>query len=139
MQSFPRPHLVAAPAVARRRLVALAALGLLVVVCGAALAAGGSSPTRSGPGRYTGLIGGVPLQQARCAQWTAGSSAERQKTRDALAYVVGGPTPYGPATKLSDSQATALFDRACASPIANGFLLYEIYIRAAGYRSYLPR
>jgi hypothetical protein len=139
MQSFPRPHLLTAPPVARRRLAALAALGLLALVCVAVLATGGSSPTRSGPARYTGLIGGVPLQQARCAQWTAGSAAERHRTLDALAYVVGGPTPYGPATKLSDSQATALFDRACSSSIANGFLLYELYVRAAGYRSYLPR
>jgi hypothetical protein len=139
MQSFPRPHLVTAQPLARRRRIALAVLALLAVVCAIALAAGGSSPTRSSPARYTGLIGGVPLQQARCAQWTAASATERRNTLAALAYVVGGPTPYGPATKLSDSQATALFDRACASRIANGFLLYELYIRAAGYRSYLPR
>jgi hypothetical protein len=142
MQSFPAPHLVdREPALARRRLtLPLAALGLVLLVGALALTVGGSStPSRSGPARHTALIGGVPLQQARCAQWVAGSAAERRDTLAALASVVGGPTQYGPATRLSDPQATALFDRACSSRIANGFLLYELYIRAAGYRSYLPR
>ena len=85
-----------------------------------------------------GLIAGVPLQQARCAQWQAGSDAQRRRTVDALAHVVGGPTPYGPGTTLTTSQAYALFARDCASPIANGFLLYELYIRAAGFRSVSP-
>ena len=34
------------------------------------------------------------------------------------------------------TEAYALFNRACASPIAHGFLLYELYIRAAGFRSF---
>jgi hypothetical protein len=88
---------------------------------------------------YNGLIGGVPLQQARCAQWNAGTTAERDKVVGALTYSVGGSTPYGPGTTLSSVQAHSLFERACSSPIAQHWLLYELYIRAAGFRSYAPR
>jgi hypothetical protein len=86
---------------------------------------------------YAGLIGGVPLQSARCEQWLAGSGAERNKVAAALAHSVGGATPYGRGTTLSTGEAQALFDRACANPIAAHWLLYELYIRAAGFRSYV--
>jgi hypothetical protein len=72
-------------------------------------------------------------------QWNAGSGAERDRTAAALAHSVGGATPYGPGTTLTTSQAHTLFDNACASPIAQHWLLYELYIRAAGFRSYAPR
>jgi hypothetical protein len=83
------------------------------------------------------LIGGVPLQQARCEQWLAGSDAERKAVVRALAGVVGGPTPGGRGTTLASGEAQRLFDHACASPVARGFLLYELYIRAAGFRSFM--
>jgi hypothetical protein len=88
---------------------------------------------------YNGLIGGVPLQSAHCIQWNAGSSAERDRVAAALASSVGGATPYGRGTTLSTSQTHTLFDNACASPIAQNWLLYELYIRAAGFHSYVPR
>ena len=82
------------------------------------------------------LIGGLPIQQARCAQWNAGGAAERQAVVAALAASVGGPsTSGGRGTTLTPAEASALFERACASPIAHGFLLYELYIRAAGFHS----
>jgi hypothetical protein len=55
---------------------------------------------------------------------------------DVLAKLVGGPTPYGPGNTLPAAEASALFDRACSGPIAQHWLLYEMYIRAAGLRSY---
>jgi hypothetical protein len=81
------------------------------------------------------LLGGLPLQQARCEQWLAGSQAERTGALDALHGVVGGPTPYGPATALTRPEAQRLFDRTCSNPIARNFLLYELYTRASGFRS----
>jgi hypothetical protein len=85
------------------------------------------------------LIGGVPIQQARCAQWSAGGTAERDAVVAALASSVGGAsTSGGRGTTLMPTEAYALFNRACASPIAHGFLLYELYIRAAGFRSLGP-
>ena len=78
----------------------------------------------------------MPLQQARCEQWNAGSSAERDNVVGALAYSVGGATPYGRGTTLAPDEARGLFARACSNPIAQHWLLYELYIRAAGFRSY---
>lgn len=88
---------------------------------------------------YNGLIGGVPLQSARCVHWNAGTGPERDRVAAALSQSVGGATPYGRGTTLSTSQAETLFDNACASPMAQNWLLYELYIRAAGFRSYVPR
>jgi hypothetical protein len=100
---------------------------------------GGHTQPATPAAAYNGLIGGVPLQNAHCVQWNAGTDAERDRVAAALAHSVGGATPYGPGTTLSTSQARTLFDNACASPIAQNWLLYELYIRAAGFRSYVPR
>ena len=89
---------------------------------------------------HPGLIGGVALQQARCAQWRAGTADERARTLVALGAVVGGPTEHGGVgTTLDAAEATRLFDAECASPIARGFLLYELYIRAAAFRNVVKR
>ena len=81
------------------------------------------------------LIGGVPLQQARCAQWQAGSPAERNAMVDVLAKVAGGAsTSGGFGATLSPRDTHALFARTCSAQFARGFLLYEIYNRAAAFR-----
>jgi hypothetical protein len=99
-----------------------------------------SQGSRAGTHVYRGLVKGVPLQSARCVQWNGASAAERQNVAAALSHSVGGATPYGRGTTLSTSEAQGLFDRACANPIAQHWLLYELYIRAAGMRSsYTPK
>jgi hypothetical protein len=136
VQSVPAPSGLTRPALAF--LVAL----LAAVAVTLALTSAADSPSPGVDHRadlYRGLIGGKPLQSAHCAQWNAGTPAERDKVAGALAWSVGGATPYGPGTTLSTSEAHALFDRACASPIAQNWLLYELYIRAAGFRSYARR
>ena len=80
-------------------------------------------------------IGGKPLQQARCVQWRSGTPAQRAAVVRALAGVVGGPTGSARGSTLTTGEAYRLFDRACASRIARHFLLYELYTRAAGFRS----
>ena len=79
-------------------------------------------------------IGGKALQQANCTQWLGGTPDQRAAVVEALAKVVGGATPYGPASKLTRQQAFALFNRRCAQPYARGFLLYELYTRAAAFQ-----
>ena len=136
MQSVPAPSGLTRPAAAF-------AVALLAAIVGAlALAAATDGPsTQAGHAAnvYRGLIGGKPLQSAHCVEWNAGTAAERNNVAGALAYSVGGATPYGRGTTLSSSEAHTLFDRACSSPIAQHWLLYELYIRAAGFRSYAPR
>jgi hypothetical protein len=111
-----------------------------LAIAGALLAGATSlaSRHRSAPPRTPGvaLIGGVPLQQARCEQWLPASRSERRAVVDALAGTVGGPSSSGGVgTTLTRGEAYALFDNACRSSVARGFLLYELYIRAAGFRS----
>jgi hypothetical protein len=148
VQSVPAPHLVGrggprALALAIAVAVALAAVAIGIATSGASAPAGptaaASVPPPAHAAAYNGLIGGLPLQQARCVQWNAGTAAERDRVVGALAYSVGGATPYGRGTTLSRGEALSLFDNACASPIAQHWLLYELYIRAAGFRSYAAR
>jgi hypothetical protein len=133
MQSVPAPPRV----VSHRSGVAalLAALATAVVIVAAALSSSGPV-AHSRASSYHGLIGGVPLQTARCIQWNSGSEGERSDVVAALAHSVGGGSTYGRGTTLPASDARALFDRACSNPIAQNWLLYELYIRAAGFRSY---
>jgi hypothetical protein len=130
VQSVPAPHLVA------RAPLAAAALLATAIAIAVAIPHDHTTPPSVKPA-YNGLIGGVALQQARCEQWAAGTSDERGKVLGALAYSVGGATTsQGHGSTLTTGAATALFDRACSNPIAQHWLLYEIYIRAAGLQSY---
>ena len=136
MQSVPAPSGLTRPA------AALAAALLAAIAVTVALATAAASPPSQPSHRatlYRGLIGGVPLQSAHCAQWNAGTAKERDDVAGALAWSVGGATPYGRGTTLSTAETHTLFDRSCANPIAQNWLLYELYIRAAGLRSYAPR
>ena len=77
----------------------------------------------------------MPLQQARCRQWTAGSPRERDAVVDLLAKVAGGAsTTGGYGATLSPGETRDLFTRTCAAPFARGFLLYELYNRSAAFR-----
>jgi len=78
-------------------------------------------------------IGGEKLQSARCRQWAGATDAEKAAVLKTLAAVVGGPTPYGPASTLPAPYAHRLFDRTCRRFYARGFLLYEVYTRAAAF------
>lgn len=129
MQPVCTPNLTRAPALALLAALACAALLVLTVPQAHRHAAGPHAPA------WVALIGGMPLQQARCEQWLGASAAERQRGIAALHAVVGGPTPFGQATALTSAQAERLFDRTCSNFYARNFLLYELYTRAAGFRS----
>ena len=132
-----RAYLSRATAVGRRRTAVVAAVA---AACTLAFTLAitlhhqrpGSIPW-SPPG--VALLGGQPLQSARCEQWLSARQGDRDRALDTLHGVVGGPTPYGPATALTRPEAQRLFDRTCSNPIARNFLLYELYTRASGFRS----
>jgi hypothetical protein len=138
MQSVPAPHLIATPARLRRRgtraLVVAALAAAAVLVAAPALTTQHRGATHPFAPNVS-LLGGLPMQQARCEQWLSASSSDRSAGLDTLHGVVGGPTSFGPATALTRAEATRLFDRTCARPWARNFLLYELYTRAAGFRS----
>jgi hypothetical protein len=134
VQSVRPPHL----------LIALAAAVLVAAAAFALLDGGdgpGTKPAKADTGyrREAVRLDGAALQSARCKQWVAATPAERAAIVDVLGDVVGGPTQYGPAKALTDDEATRLFDSRCAHPYARGWLLYELYTRAAAFGDAMDR
>jgi hypothetical protein len=117
----------------------LALIAAIVAVAGASAVGvvaltGSDSAERALPAGPV-LLDGVSLQSANCTRWWAAGEAERTAAVHALSRSIGGPTPYGPGTTLPDARVQRLFDRVCAPAFASHFLLYEIYVRAAGFKS----
>jgi hypothetical protein len=82
-----------------------------------------------------GVVQGMPLQRATCANWRHASASDRNEILNGLASTVGGAsTTGGYGTTLSATDGAALFDRQCATPETRHFILYVIYVRAAGLR-----
>ncbi len=117
------------------------AVALAAVLAAAVAAAWPDAPSRAPAAvqrtaapTFDGRVGGVPLQQARCAQWATASATQRGQVVAALAATVGGAsTTGGVGTTLPAARATAIFDVRCAQAGASSFLLYEIYTRAAAF------
>ena len=114
---------------------ALAAVVVLAAGgCGDAASGEGSGADRGAPARATGALHArTRLQTASCRDWRAATRAERELTVERLAEVVAGPRQEG-STLPSDVAYRTLQGR-CRPAFAKGFLLYELYIRAAGFYS----
>ena len=116
----------------------VAAVAVLAVTVAAAAALSGSPHRRAvavEKPNLNSLIHGAPLQRARCSNWLAASRADKDLAVRALQAVVGAPTEYKGyyGSSLTRQQAYKLFNGACAQPYARGFLLYGLYIKAAGF------
>lgn len=135
MQAVPAPGLGRLRPVGRLT-AALAAVAALAAT--ASLVVPAPSPDRPAAPRVAvaGLPAGMPLQRARCADWWHMTGEQRQALIGVLRGVVGGAsTTGGRGTTLTDAETTRLFDNNCANPVSDGFLLYLLYARAAGFRS----
>ena len=76
----------------------------------------------------------MALQVADCQDWRDSSPQERQSAIDQLERAVAGPRKEG--NTLSDDTAYKTLDARCKPEFARGFLLYQLYIRAAAFASY---
>ena len=74
---------------------------------------------------------GVKLQLASCRDWHESSPQERQSAIDQLERAVAGPRKEG--NTLDDDVAYDTIDARCEPEFAKGFLLYQLYIRAAAF------
>jgi hypothetical protein len=74
---------------------------------------------------------GVALQVADCKDWRASSPQERQSAIDQLQEAVAGPRNEG--NTLTNDVAYNTLDARCKPDFARGFLLYQLYIRAAAF------
>lgn len=77
------------------------------------------------------------MQQARCSDWLRATPAEKEFAVRSLAGIAGQPTEYKGArgVTLTRDQTYNLLNNVCSHRIASGFLLYELYNRAAGFQS----
>jgi hypothetical protein len=124
----------------RARVPRRLALALAALAAAGGIAAGVVALTGTGAGERAlpagpVLLAGAALQSADCTRWWAAGEAQRMAAIQALTRSIGGPTPYGPGTTLPDARVHRLFDQVCTPTFASHFLLYEIYVRAAGFRS----
>jgi hypothetical protein len=79
------------------------------------------------------------LQSANCIEWRAIDRDRRIATIQAITRVVGGPVNGGGrGATLSDERAYRLFQNVCRNTFASHFLLYEMYNRAAAFKSLGP-
>ena len=76
---------------------------------------------------------GKRLQSATCRDWREASPQARESAVDRLEAVVAGPRKEG--NTLPDDVAYTTLDARCEPHFARGFLLYELYTRAAGFES----
>ena len=84
--------------------------------------------------RKGGSLGAqATLQSSTCADWRLASPRTRRVTVDRLEVVVRGTLGLG--NTLPDGRAYAAIDSRCGRDFALGFLLYEIYTRAAAFKS----
>jgi hypothetical protein len=103
----------------------LAGPALVALACALAAASCGGQPAEAEPF-------GVALQVADCQDWRDSSPQERQSAIDQLERTVKGPRKE--ATALDDDVAYATLDARCKPDFARGFLLYQLYIRAAAFK-----
>jgi hypothetical protein len=100
-------------------------LGPAVAIAAVVVAAGcGGQPSAAEPF-------GVALQVADCEDWRASSPDQRQSAIDQLERAVAGPRDDG--NTLKDDVAYNTLDARCKPEFARGFLLYQLYIRAAAF------
>jgi hypothetical protein len=104
-------------------------LGALLVSAGCGAEAGGAD---AAPDELLGPRPG----KLTCTEWGAGTSAERRGTIEQLTMLAShnaNPEDVGPNRVLAGDEAYETLDATCAHDGARGFLLYEIYNRAAAF------
>lgn len=107
--------------------------GRVALVLSAALLLAGCG--RDAPPSDTEPLGpSAKLQQADCTDWKRASAAARRLTVDRLEQVVGGADGKG--RTLPDDSAYNVLDGQCRQHAARGFLLYQLYTRAAAFQSF---
>ena len=89
----------------------------------------------SGQSQPAGARIGVPIRTADCGDWRRATPRERAGTIDDIEAFAGGPggPPGARGTTLPDDDAYRLFESYCRNRFAQGFTLYKLYARAAGF------
>ena len=111
----------------RRSLAAvLAAAALGVSACGEEAAPPEAEPLGS-------KLGGSVATLVDCRDWSGGPRPRKLATIADIRNQVNRDDTGIEAPPLSDDEAMKLFDRECSTSYSQGFRLYVIYARAAGW------
>ncbi len=78
-------------------------------------------------------VGGSVAPLAQCSDWQGGARERKLATVEDIRSQVNRTDTGIETPALSDEEAVALFDRACAATYSKGFRLYVLYARAAGF------
>lgn len=106
----------------------------LLAACGGS-GGGGEEPAASGVGVERA---GSVAQTADCADWNAGTEAERQATIVDLRGQLTSQTDAAAQSVLPDDRAYELFENACEQEYAQSLRLYKLYVRAAAFEPLQP-
>jgi hypothetical protein len=114
-------------------------LPIAAVLLAAALTGCGSGSSEQ-PQLGVGPNVGAPINLADCNDWSQAGTAERLGTIKQLDDFAGGAVvgnsasaPAGRGAVLDDDHAYDLLDSYCKQEFAQGFKLYKLYQRAAGF------
>lgn len=114
-----------------------APLALLAVAVAAGGCGGGEDPAASKASAAAKPVGknsaGSVVQFADCADWRAGSRAERAVTVEHLRRQLTPQRSASAESSLADDRAVALLDRACTPEFAQSLRLYKLYVRMQGF------
>lgn len=124
-----------------RRLQVTGRRGLAMVALGAAAILGACGESDSDPEPVSGVgreAAGSVTQFADCADWNAGTEAERQATIVDLRGQLTAQSDAGAASVLPDERAHELFMNACEERYAASLRLYKLYVRAAAFEPLRP-
>lgn len=76
---------------------------------------------------------GSVAQLVECRDWNAATSEQRLATIEDVRSQLSRTDTGIESPALTDDEATELFDSACSPEWAQGFRLYKLYARAAGF------
>lgn len=121
---------------AGRALGSLAAAALLLGGCG-----GGEEEPAAKPGAADTATGepvgpetaGSVTQYADCADWRAGSPADRRATVVVLRSQLTPQTSEIPRSALTEDRAYEILQKACRPDYAGSLRLYKLFVRAQGF------
>lgn len=114
-------------------------LTALVVLTFAGCGDNGSTEADAAPGDPVGVgqvRAGSVASLVQCSDWVAGTREQRMVTITDIRAQLNQVNSSGPTPDLSDDDAYALFERACAEDYAIGFRLYKLYARAAAFGTF---
>jgi hypothetical protein len=117
--------------VSRSPLVASA--GIATTLLFAVSGCGGAPAANPAGGAGPAGLSGAPIQSATCGDWRNATVEERIATVKALQEAAGPKPGQEHGATLPDERAYEIIDHDCRLDVARGFLLYELYNRAASF------